>query len=351
MDLNNFIMEFSGGMHPSGLCRVRIFSGHKNNAVIITDIGNLNTGPSVTNSIEKIVSRLKVLSKIDDSTIIFEHYEPQLWFGHKFDIVTFDQNGFPGWEEVEENKVSEICEVDINELCSLVGDDNSLLKEIILKTRTILDKKKEADVIKESKAPGVSKEEIKKLVESNASEREFQALLKKDLSLLAEIYADPKDEYICFSEFPINNRRADFVLFTGRSRMEVFIFEIKGADFFFSNKGGYRKLNENISTCRHQIIENINQINTRGYDHFRNFCHQVRLKTEDGELVYNSSMGNKKYLNVDPNKEIKIFGVIIGGRTRDDFYESSLRHHEGTLMPNISIESWDSWLNKLTRTD
>lgn len=345
MNSTDFIMEFPGGMHPNGLCRVRLF----NSAVIITDLGDLNTGPSVTNAIEKIIAKLSSSSLINDSTIIFEHYEPELWFGHKFDLVTIDQNGLPIWESVEIDKVCDICGLNKSQLCSLIDDDKSLLKEIILKTKEALGSKQAMEEPKEIIGLKIPKQEIKYLIENHSSEREFQKILKKDLSLIAEVYADPKDEYICFSEFPINNRRADFVLFTGRSKMNIFIFEIKGADFFFSNKNGYKKLNEKISTCRHQIIENINQINTRGYDEFRQFCHDTRLKVESGESMYNSLIGLKKSLNVDPNKEIKIYGVIIGGRTRDDFYESNLRHHEENSTQNIKIESWNSWLNKLTR--
>ena len=101
--------------------------------------------------------------------------------------------------------------------------------------------------------------------------------------------------------------------------------------------------------CRHQLIEDINEFNTRGYEAFRQYCHQVRIKVESGELIYHSSMGSKKYLNVDKDKEIKIHGVIIGGKIRDDFYESKLRYHEEKLSSEIKVASWDSWWDKLVR--
>lgn len=349
MDFQDFIMEFSGGIDRSGLCRVRIFSNNESNAVIITDLGNFNTGPSVTNSIERIVSRLKDLSHINDSAVIFEHYEPELWFGHKFDFVTFGQKGLPDWKSIEIDEVCKVCQVDEHQLCSLVENDNNLLKEIILKSQIIHNSKLFVEGTTTNNNSITSKLDLTRLIEASTSEREFQSILKRDLSIIAEVYADPKEEYICFSEFPINSRRADFVLFTGRSRMSVFIFEIKGADFFFSNKNGYKKLNEKINTCRHQLIENINQINTRGYEEFRQKCHYIRTKVESGESIFNSLMGNKKYLHVDPNKEINIYGVIIGGKTRDDFYESSLRYHEEKLTSNIKIESWNSFVNKIVR--
>jgi D-ribose pyranose/furanose isomerase RbsD len=91
--------------------------------------------------------------------------------------------------------------------------------------------------------------------------------------------------------------------------------------------------------CRHQLIEDINEINTLGYEAFRQYCHQVRIKVESGELIYNSSMGSKRYLNVDKDKEIKIHGVIIDGKIRDHFYESKLPRHEEKLSSEIKVGS------------
>lgn len=48
---------------------------------------------------------------------------------------------------------------------------------------------------------------MKELIDAGASERELDALMKKDLSLIAEIYSYPKDEYIVFSEFLLGEKR------------------------------------------------------------------------------------------------------------------------------------------------
>jgi hypothetical protein len=180
--------------------------------------------------------------------------EPGPVNNHTFDIVTFDQDMLPSWESSTIEQVCERLKIDEDEITKLVEDDKKLMKEIITQTQLILNHR---EILRESKKKNykIYKEEIKTLIENHAQERELQAMLKNDLSLLAEVYADPKDEYICFSEFPIGQRKADFVLFTGRSKMCVFIIEVKGANFFFTNKGAYKKINEKITTCRHQIIE------------------------------------------------------------------------------------------------
>ena len=72
---------------------------------------------------------------------------------------------------------------------------------------------------------------MKELIDAGASERELDALIKKDLSLIAEIYSSPDDEYIVFSEFPLGEKRVDFAIFSSRSTMDVTFIEIKGADF------------------------------------------------------------------------------------------------------------------------
>jgi len=263
--------------------------------------------------------------------------------------VTFDAHMQPSWNNTSLEYVSDICEVDKDLIASLVEDNKLLMKEILQLTKSIyLENPYNTNKVVNENFK-IYKQDIRHLLSNQAGEREFHTLLKTDLSLIAEIYADPKDEFICFSEFPIYEKRADFVLFTGRSKMSVFIIEVKGADFLFSNKGTYRKLNEKLNICRHQVVETINQITRYQYNEFREFCHNIRLNVENGEDVYNSQMGSKKYLEVDPKKEINIFGVVIGGQTRDDLYESKLRYNEENIASKIKIESWNSWLNKLSR--
>jgi hypothetical protein len=210
--------------------------------------------------------------------------EPGPVNNHTFDIVTFDQDMLPSWESSTIEQVCERLKIDEDEITKLVEDDKKLMKEIITQTQLILNHR---EILRESKKKNykIYKEEIKTLIENHAQERELQAMLKNDLSLLAEVYADPKDEYICFSEFPIGQRKVDFVLFTGRSKMCVFIIEVKGANFFFTNKGAYKKINEKITTCRHQIIEGISELRGQYYDEFgshfnKNISNQKSLQIQ-----------------------------------------------------------------------
>lgn len=133
----DFIMDFfSGNGRPSGLCRVRIFSSKmQDKAVIITDIGDLNPGASVTNSIKAIVSKLISEQLIDSSTFIIAHYEPGPINGHTFDIVTFDQEMLPSWESATIEQVCNRLRVIKGELTLLVEDDKKLMKEIIVRTQ------------------------------------------------------------------------------------------------------------------------------------------------------------------------------------------------------------------------
>ena len=84
----------------------------------------------------------------------------------------------------------------------------------------------------------IRKSELQQLILAGASERQIQSLLKKDLSMLAEVYAHPSYDYICFSEFPVNNGCVDFAIFTGVSWMTVILIEVKGADFNIVNQSG-----------------------------------------------------------------------------------------------------------------
>ena len=74
-------------------------------------------------------------------------------------------------------------------------------------------------------------EELQSLVHKRANERVFQKVIKDDLSFLADVFASSPDEFICLSEYPIGDRIVDYVVLTSRSRMEVYLIEVKGANF------------------------------------------------------------------------------------------------------------------------
>jgi hypothetical protein len=192
----------------------------------------------------------------------------------------------------------------------------------------------------------VNKNQIKELVEAGAIERDLQKLLKQDLSVFAEIYSNPKDEYICFSEYPIGDTgNVDFVVFSHRSTMDIYLIEVKGANFNIVNQSG--KFQADILEGIDQINRRKNYIN-RNYSKFREDMHSIREKVESGRPQYNSLLCKQGYLNVDSRKDVNIYSVVIGGRIVHELEESQKRHSWKTDF-GIQLESWDSWLGKVKR--
>lgn len=186
---------------------------------------------------------------------------------------------------------------------------------------------------------------ISNLVSEGATERELQAEFKLNLSILGTSCAHSaiKDEYIAFSEFPLGHGNVDFVVFTDRSRMDVILIEVKGANFNFLNADG--AVAADINFAAQQIRERFYQIQSN-YESFRREVHIIRKAVEGGVQKYNSVLGPNGYLHVDPEKDIDVRGVVIGGRTKNDFEESRARHQLEMATPRVVFESWDSWLRK-----
>jgi hypothetical protein len=195
----------------------------------------------------------------------------------------------------------------------------------------------------------ISKSSLKSIIENGCKEQELQRHLKTDLSIFGEAYAKPDDEYICFSEFPLANGAIDFVVFTGRSRMDVILIEIKGAEFNLVNSNHYGAFNHKVNEAATQIQMRQGTI-YRDLESFRQNVHKIRKRAEDGESIYNAFLGPRSSLLVDPKKDVNIRSVVIGGRTVNDLEESTMRHnHELSSTPPVRIESWDTWLRRLQR--
>jgi hypothetical protein len=186
---------------------------------------------------------------------------------------------------------------------------------------------------------------IKDLIDQNASERAIQTCLKEDLTPLGLAHAveQIKDEYIVLREYPLGSGVVDFVVLSDRSRMAVTLIEIKGADFAFVDAKGF--VSQRITQAAQQLRERMDQI-ADNYAHHRAEFHRARLGLEDGRRTYGGLVGPHGFLNVDPLKDIKVYGVVIGGRTRDDRQESHLRNQLEKHTPRVVFESWDSWLRK-----
>lgn len=92
--------------------------------------------------------------------------------------------------------------------------------------------------------------------------------------------------------------------------MQVILIEIKGADFPYLTKAG--KTSNVVREAHEQILERFDFIE-RNYELFRRKTHEIRQEVEKGKIKYNSLLGSNGVLYVDPNKEIKYRGVVIGG--------------------------------------
>ena len=360
MKINDLIHRYptAVGTRRDGICRVRTFvDNNLQTTALLTDLGRKNTGASVTNSIEFICESLLARGVVPEKCSVIEHYEDGESRSGTFDLVTFSEAGAPNWRSIKRDAVIERLGCDEAELSVKTAEIPRLLNEIDrirYETDPFIDSpwleapentKRRNDI----EARMISKAQINELVESGAGEQALQRLLKQDLSIFAEIYADPKDEYICFSEFPIADGSVDFAVFSGRSRMDVTLIEVKGAEFHLVNQGHYEKFAAKIDEAVHQIRTRLRHVIDNIQD-FRSQVHEVRLNVERGNSQYNSLLGPDGYLEVDPNKDINIRCVVIGGRTRNDLEESRKRHDlERSTHPPIRVESWDTWMRKIRR--
>lgn len=360
MKINDLIFRytFPNNWPKDGICRVRTFVNSQFQVyVLITDLDVKNTSASITNSIEIICESLKTRLIVPDNSIFIEHYEPSLINNHTFDIVTIKKGNETNWKSIEFQEAKTLLECDEEELNNLSLRNKLLLDEIDRATTQIdphldLPSQLESDYITrglEIRKNMISKSSLIELVNKNAKEIDFLKLLKKDLSVFAEIYASPFDNYICFAEFPLNGGYVDFVLFTGTSRMDVFLIEIKGAEFNILNKGSYEKFNAKIDRAIVQITDRLGYIHRNNLE-FRDNVHMIRERVISGESLFNSFIGPDKTTRVDKNKDINIHNIIIGGLTIDDIKESYKRQNfEHTFTLPIKLESWETFIRKLRR--
>lgn len=359
MKITDIVHNYPDGSRLArGLCRVRSFVNESGIVVLLTDLGDKNDGQSVTNAVERIIKSLQVLGVVMGPATYLEHYEREDPRGDTFDIVTVKSPGGTHWETISRE-----------EACRLMGCPSGELDERSWENGRIV---AEADRLRFSRNPFVdspyrgsnavikrrleiengmiSRAEVEALICAGAGERDLQFLLKRDLSIFAETYAQPDDEYICFSEFPLADGYVDFVVLTGRSRMDVILIEIKGADFNLLNSDHYKEFNHKIHQAAGQLRNRLGHI-YRELSTFRDHIHSARVRAERGDLIHNAFVGPHDGLEVDPQKDINIRTVLIGGRTVDDRAESAKRHdYEHHFTPPIRVESWDTWIRRLQRS-
>lgn len=355
MKLSDFIFKFKrrSGFASLGLCRVRLFANGEHVYVVITDLGLDNTGPSVTNSIEGIMEQLREQGRIVvPAPMIVEHYEkhPQ-----EFSIVTFGER--TNWITISNERAFALLGCNDAEFLTATSDIPQLQKQLV-SMRNEINPRFGLDIyqdhalncrLRQIVDQQKSKEELESLVCSGANERALQSFLKSDLSFFGEVYAYPQDEYICFSEFPIGDTGfAAFVVFSGTSRMDVWIIEVKGANFNLTARSHYEQQNAEISKAITQLQKRKLWIE-RNYADFRKHVHDVRIRAESGHSAHNAFVGPLESLGVDPAKDINCHFSVIGGRDKDDYRDSTFRTTFEQSSFVARLDTWDSFLRKLRR--
>lgn len=356
MKIVDRIFRFEGNhsARMDSICRVRVFAHEGKVTTVLTDLDELHTGLSITNGIEKILRALVDEGTMPADSGVIEHYErPSI---ASLETVTFNSAGSPSWKTIPTTAALALLGCEKTEFLTPTCDIPRLRQEIERARNEInpfLDSPwpESKEVLMRRMTIGknrISRSQVAELVEAASGEREFLRLLKSDLSILGEFYSQD-DEYIVLSEFPAGGGFVDFAIFTGRSRMDIILIEIKGADFGTVNSDSYGKLASKIEEAADQIRERLTII-YEDYHGFRRHAHAIRAAAEAGSKLHGALLGPKVPLQVDPEKDVNFRCIVIGGRTRDDAAESRKRNaYERHTHPPIKIESWDSWLRKLSR--
>lgn len=271
-----------------GLCRVRCFVVNGSTTVLLTDMGDRNDGPSVTNAVEAVIESLLEQGVVIPPATFVEHYERTTPGSDTYDLVTLSPRTH--WHTLSRDEILQLIggnECELNERTLVNTRIGSLADRLRYKENPFVDSRYiEPDHVIQRRLEiidsMISKREIDAVVQSQAGEREIQRLLKRDLSVFGECYGKPDDEYICFSEFPLDDGLIDFVVFTGRSRMDVVLIEVKGAEFNLVKSNHYRDFNHKITEAASQVRRRLGAI-YRKLDEFRVFAHEVRQRAELGD--------------------------------------------------------------------
>lgn len=358
MKVSDFIFQFTpvNLSRTDSLCRVRIFANAHNTCALLTNIDGKYSPASVTNSIEAVRKQLIEKGFISPDTLILEHYEDRLsGYGH-FEEVDFGGNDSARWRPLSVEKVSELLGCPPQELLDKTLKNRRLFNQLeqlheVIRPFTQDTWIERYDVLSRRykiKDNAITKNELAAFLAENPTERELTAFLKRDLAFFADLYAMPSEEYIVVPELKIDEGFVDYAIFSGRSRMDVTLIEIKGANFDLMGSTGYRNFSYKTNEALQQVRGREGTI-IRDYPRFRAYFHQVREAIETGNNRYQAFCGPKRKLQVDPNKDINIRTVVIAGRSANDLEESIERHNleRNTSLP-LRLESWDSLLNKIS---
>jgi hypothetical protein len=140
MKVTDYIFRFSTFKHQDdGLCRVRMFVSSDGKVfVLLTDIGQLGTGASVTNNIRQIRQQLLARGLVPPECQFIEHYEPYYMIGKlaTFDLVYFYEDYKPSWIETDIERIAGLLECDELELTQPTASELRLVARIIHESQT-----------------------------------------------------------------------------------------------------------------------------------------------------------------------------------------------------------------------
>lgn len=209
MKISDFIFKFKTfRMREEGLCRVRFFvNTQKEMICVLTDIDIMSNAPYLDTVCDTVIQSLYNNGYLLDCQIHILHDD----FDNSMAII--DKYGNVE-RHLSKKQIEILTECDENEFAKKSVDILSIKRQIEKKRYEInpfINNQylKTPEYVKreiEIQENAISKKRLKESIDAGASERELDALIKKDLSLIAEIYSSPNDEYIVFSEFPLGER-------------------------------------------------------------------------------------------------------------------------------------------------
>lgn len=358
MKINDFIFQFTPTnlSRTDSLCRVRIFLKENTMHALLTNIDEKYSPASVTNSVEHIRTQLIEKGFISDNTLIIEHYEDRLSGYGSFYRVTFGPGGSPKWESISIDKISERFGCNHQELVDKTLKNKRLFNEIErlhetirpFTTNTWIEDYAVLSRRYKIMDKAITKSELAEFLADNPIERELAKFFKRDLAFFADMYAFPSEEYIVVPELKIEEGFVDYAIFSGRSRMDITLIEIKGANFDLMGSTGYHNISYKTNEALQQVRGRQGTI-IRNYQKFREYFHGIREMIETDKHKFEAFCGPKGKLLFDPNKDVNIRTVVIAGRSKNDLEESIERHNleRNSSLP-LRLESWDSLLNKLS---
>lgn len=169
-----------------GICRARVFASSSGIGLLLTDLGDLNTGQSVTNAIESVCRTAIENGLVDAGARLVEHYERSS--GGSLDAVTFSAKGSPDWVNMDRREAMDLLGCSADEFDATTAS-NPRLMTLIQRIRNSIDPFMDGphlesrDVIlrrMDINERKISKASVAALVEAGSSERQLQALLKKE---------------------------------------------------------------------------------------------------------------------------------------------------------------------------